>query len=140
MADEYSTAELLAWEFPKAFLRKVNKGYGDLDYVPASEVVVRLNKVLGVGNWGMTVDSLEVHGDWLIARVTLSVLINDRWVSYGAAGGHKDEKGALGDAAKSAVSDAMKKAATLIGVGLYLSRKPEALRYDKEKKSRLETE
>lgn len=137
MTEEHSLAELLEWPFPPALIEQVDKGYGKFSYVPGAEVIVRLNKVLGVGNWGMTVDSLERHEDWLIARVTLSAWIEGRECHYGAADGHKLEKD-WGDCAKSAVTNAMKKAATLLGIGLYLSRSPEALRYEQEKKKKTE--
>jgi hypothetical protein len=135
---DYTLAEKLEWPFPPEMVELVDKGYGKFSYVPVSEVIVRLNKVLGVGNWGMTVDSLEPLDGWLICRVTLRVFFKGEWVLYGAAGGHKIEKD-TGDTAKSAVSDAFKKAASLLGIGLYLSRTPEALAYERERKQRLES-
>ena len=140
----------LSEPFPREVLGTLNKGGARLTYVPIAEVIVRLNKALGVGNWGTTVVKCERDSqdpDWIVAHVRLSVLFGDRMVpvTYEAFGGQKIKrtKGGepvdLGDEFKGAVSDALKKAAQQLEVGLELARKEEALRYE-ERQERAEQE
>ncbi len=115
-----------------------------LTYIPISEVVNRLNKVLGVSRWDFTIISCQrdaIDSDFITAHVRLTwnpenAKEDDKWVepvTKDGIGGQKikrNKKGEivdLGDEMKGAVSDALKKAAQMLGVGLYLARSDEAM-------------
>lgn len=115
-----------------------------LTYIPISEVVNRLNKVLGVSRWDFTIISCQrdaIDSDFITAHVRLTwnpenTKEDDKWVepvTKDGIGGQKikrNKKGEivdLGDEMKGAVSDALKKAAQMLGVGLYLARSDEAM-------------
>jgi hypothetical protein len=115
-----------------------------LTYIPISEVVNRLNKVLGVARWDFTIISCQrdaIDSDFITAHVRLTwnpenAKEDDKWVepvTKDGIGGQKikrNKKGEivdLGDEMKGAVSDALKKAAQMLGVGLYLARSDEAM-------------
>jgi hypothetical protein len=121
--------------------RELRKGGTNLTYIPVSEVITRLNKVLGVEAWSMRIISCErdrIDADFIVAHVTLdAILVNDKgehvMVHRDGIGGQKIKRTKqgdivdLGDEMKGAVSDALKKAAQTLGVGLYLSRSEEAM-------------
>jgi hypothetical protein len=119
-------------------VRTVRKSGTTLDYIPVSEVITRLNKVLGVLNWSHEVISVNrdpISPEFVTAHVRLTVIRSeegDRIIRDGV-GGQKinmTKEGKiidLGDDFKGAVSDALKKAATTMGVALYLSRTDDAI-------------
>ena len=130
-ADAMSQYDDLARPFDRQLVQNTQKGGRSFTYIPASEVIVRLNKVLGPANWS---SEAEAHrdGDWVIARVTLTAKFQDGICHATQYGGQEIKKYAKGDRAgqimdlssdfKGAVSDALKKCAQQLGVGLYLSR------------------
>jgi hypothetical protein len=155
MSDVY---DRLAHPFPAAVLRKNPKG---MTYIPVSEVHARLNNVLGVGNWSYEVLNVRTHGEfetetgtypkWIVAQVQLKARIQTEppseengWpitfdtVRHGFGGQEvqftRNNKGPvdIGDAYKGAVSDALKKAAQSMGVGLDIARTEEALEEERE--------
>jgi len=122
---ELSTA--LSAPFPKEVERSLDKGGATLTYIPVSEVIVRLNDVLGVFGWSYTLVKCErdvLDPDFLVAHVSMTV--GD--ITRDGVGGQKIKRMKsgdivdLGDEYKGAVSDALKKAAQSFGVGLYLAR------------------
>ena len=127
----------LSEPFAQEMERKINKGGVNLTYIPVSEVINRLNKVLGVDNWSMTVVKCErdQHDpDFVIAHVRLEYNITEfSSVIRDGIGGQKIKRTKqgqildLGDEFKGAISDALKKAAQALGVGLYLARSEEAM-------------
>lgn len=131
----------LAEPFPREIERQLRKGGTSLTYIPVSEVITRLNKVLGVDMWSMSIISCErdrIDNDFIVAHVSLSAFIKDsdgttRAVHRDGIGGQKIKRTKqgdivdLGDEMKGAVSDALKKAAQTLGVGLYLARTEDAL-------------
>jgi hypothetical protein len=132
----------LSEPFPKEVERQLKKGGASLTYIPISEVITRLNKVLGIDMWSYSVISCERDSrdpDFVVAHVRLEatfVPTNDApalTVIRDGIGGQKVKrtKGGdivdLGDEMKGAVSDALKKAAQHLGVGLYLARSEEAM-------------
>jgi recombination DNA repair RAD52 pathway protein len=131
----------LSAPFPPEMERELRKGGTSLTYIPVSEVITRLNKVLGVEAWSMRIISCErdrTDSDFIVAHVTLdAVLVNDKgdriMVHRDGIGGQKIKRTKqgeivdLGDEMKGAVSDALKKAAQTLGIGLYLSRSEEAM-------------
>ena len=130
-------SRLLAEPFSEEMERTRVKGGISLVYLPISEVINRLNKVLGVDNWSFEIVSVrcdDVDTDEIVAHVSLTATIGDATVIKHGFGGSsvkrqkKDNKPLdLGNDFKGAVSDALKKAAQLLGVGLYLARSADAL-------------
>jgi hypothetical protein len=129
----------LSTPFPAELEGTFSKGGVAFKFVSVNEVIVRLNDVLGFENWTFEVLSCERSlegGDNIIAHVRLTAVVNDRLFKRDAYGGTevKIRKGGglldLGNDHKIAVSDALKKAASMLGVGLYLYRSEEALEHE----------
>lgn len=130
-------------EFEPELLGELKKGGTKLTYVPVAEVIARLNNVLGPNKWSVTDHKVwrdELNTNWVLAYVELTAEIEGevtKKVGYGGiqikmTGNKKDAPLDLGDEFKGAMSDALKKAATQLGVGLHLSRKEEALALEEE--------
>jgi recombination DNA repair RAD52 pathway protein len=127
----------LSEHFPQEMERSLNKGGTRLTYIPVSEVINRLNKVLGVDRWSFTVVKCErdaTDPDFVVAHVRLEYNINEfSSIVRDGIGGQKIKRTKqdaivdLGDEFKGAISDALKKAAQTMGVGLYLARSEEAM-------------
>jgi hypothetical protein len=127
---------LLSEPFPREMERTVSKSGRSLTYIPISEVIARLNKVIGLNNWSSEIVSVgrdSVDTDWVIAHVRLTAIVNGETITKDGVGGQqvKYTKAGkvldLGDEFKGAMSDALKKAAQQLGVGLYLARDDAAL-------------
>ena len=122
--------------------RELKKGGTYLKYIPVSEVINRLNKVLGYDGWSYEIVKCErdaIDPEFIVAHVRMTVFPHtDRFDSVvrDGFGGQKIKRTKqgdivdLGDEFKGAVSDALKKAAQSIGVGLYLARTEEAMAHD----------
>lgn len=126
----------LSEPFPREMERSVSKSGRSLTYIPISEVIARLNKVIGLDNWSSEIifigrDATDL--DWVIAHVRLTVNIDGVTITKDGVGGQqvKNTKAGkvldLGDEFKGAMSDALKKAAQQLGVGLYLARDDAAM-------------
>ena len=132
----------LSEQFPKEVERQLKKGGTSLTYIPVSEVINRLNKVLGFDSWSYEIIKCErdaLDPDFIVAHVRMIVYPGtDKFVSVtkDGFGGQKIKRTKqgdivdLGDEFKGAVSDALKKAAQALGVGLYLARSEEAMEMD----------
>ena len=129
--------------FPKEVERQLKKGGTSLTYIPVSEVISRLNKVLGFDGWAYEIIKCErdaLDPEFIVAHVRLSVLSKDDFINVvkDGFGGQKIKRTKagdivdLGDEFKGAVSDALKKAAQALGVGLYLARSEEAMEIEVE--------
>lgn len=128
----------LAEPFPVEMEKTLVKSGMSLVYLPVSEVINRLNKVLGPESWSFTVISIErdqYDNDEIIAHINLSIDFGDGKIVNKHGIGGKSVKRAkstgkpidLGNDFKGAVSDALKKAAQQLGVGLYLARSADAM-------------
>ena len=126
----------LSTPFPAELEGTLNKGGVAFRFVSVNEVIARLNDVLGFENWNFEVLSCERSlegGDNVIAHVRLTAVVNDRLFkreAYGGAEVKAKKNGGLldlGNDHKIAISDALKKAASMMGVGLFLYRSEEAL-------------
>jgi hypothetical protein len=124
----------LSEQFPKEMERNLNKGGTNLTYIPVSEVINRMNKVLGVENWSFSIKGYTEIGDSIVAHVTVIATIDGKEVSRDGVGGQKIKRIKAtglavdyGDEVKGAVSDALKKAVQTLGVGLYLARSDDAM-------------
>jgi hypothetical protein len=113
--------------FPPNETFTIGKGGADLTYITSEAVTTRLNTVLGVDGWEFDIVEHghdETHA-WVLGRLTVH-FTEGALISRSQFGECSIQKGmAVGDARKGACSDAMKKAASLFGVGLYLSHKQE---------------
>lgn len=136
-----STMNDLYEPFPREVERTLKKGGTSLIYIPVSEVITRLNKVLGADKWSSTIIQCErdQHDpDFIVAHVRLTAEIDGNFVTKDGVGGQKVKRTKngdivdLGDEFKGAASDALKKAAQHLGVGLYLARSEEALAIEEE--------
>lgn len=139
-----SKIDELGKPFDSSVLGTVSKGGAKLTYVPVAEVIVRLNKVMGIDGWSETSDVWTdgQFSNWIIAHVKLTLEFvddsgNSKFVTREGWGGQaiKMSKSTgspndLGDEYKGAHSDAFKKAAQKFGIGLDLARKEEAIAYD----------
>lgn len=127
----------LSEQFAQEMERTVNKGGTALTYIPVSEVINRLNKVLGVDKWSFTIVRCErdaADPDFVVAHVRIDYYVTEfHTVSRDGFGGQKIKRTKagqildLGDEFKGAISDALKKAAQTLGVGLYLARSDDAM-------------
>jgi len=132
----------LSEPFDPSVEKQLKKGGASLTYIPVSEVITRLNRVLGVDMWSYEILSCTrdtLDPDYVVAHVRLTatfVPTNDApalTVTKDGIGGQKIKRTKngdivdLGDEMKGAVSDALKKAAQHFGVGLYLARSEESM-------------
>lgn len=126
----------LSEPFPPEMEREITKSGTRLTYIPVSEVITRMNAVIGVGNWSSEVVKVErdhLDPDFIVAHVRVTAIIGDVPVVKDGLGGQtiKRKKNGeivdLGDEYKGAVSDAFKKACQMFGVGLYLARSEDAM-------------
>lgn len=117
-----SMFERLAAEFPRDVVhwraQTVTKA-GDkalaLAYLDARDVMDRLDEVCGPGGWRNTVT--ETPKGRLIA--TIEIKVGDEWIGKTDGAGDTAVEGE-----KGGISDALKRAAVLWGVGRYLYRLP----------------
>ena len=89
-----------------------------LDYLPGWFVIDQLNAVFGADCWDMSVDRLDGDGEFYTALVTLTVSIGDTPVQRQDVGVGIAKKGnamSQETAVKSAITDAMKRAARTFG-------------------------
>lgn len=129
------TYERLAQPFDWTF--KDTRGGVELEYVTGEQVTSRLNEVLGVWGWSFRVlqHGINVEADevWVLGEMTSTFDLPDgatRTVLRQQFGSQKIKRsrssGApldIGFDLKGAGTDALKKCASLIGVGLWLSAK-----------------
>ena len=121
--------------FPQEVERVLPKGGAELIYIPVSEVINRLNRVLGIDGWSSEIISCQrdpLDSDFIVAHVriiakSLGGVVKDGFGGYKVKRTRNGEIVDLGNDFKSAVSDALKKAAQQLGVGLYLARSEDAL-------------
>jgi hypothetical protein len=86
-----------------------------LAYIDARAVQERLDKVLGVAGWETHLVCLEDGSAVLALRVN----INGTWVTKSDVAGPSDDNG-VGNRRKAAVSGAIRRAASQLGIGRYL--------------------
>src|SRR5713101_3034264 len=128
--DELSTYERLSERFDVTF--QDVRGGVEVTFISGEQVVSRLNEVLGVAGWSFRVLRHDINPEadeaWALGELVAE--IGERTVVRQQFGSQKIRRsrstGApldLGFDLKGASTDAMKKCASLLGVGLYLSRK-----------------
>lgn len=120
----------LAAPFESTF--RDTRGGVELEYITGEQAISRLNEVLGVGGWSFRVlqHGLIEEADeiWVLGELTAT--IDGRSVVRQQFGSQKIKRARtsgtpldIGFDFKGATTDALKKCASLLGVGLYLSRK-----------------
>jgi hypothetical protein len=136
MTDTYTR---LSEPFPQEMEKVITKSGVNLTYIPVSEVINRLNKVMGFDKWSYSIVSCGRDAsdlDFVLAHVRIDYFPSGsemKPISRDGFGGQKikrTKQGAivdLGDEFKGAISDALKKAAQAFGVGLYLARTEDAM-------------
>jgi hypothetical protein len=146
-----NTYQQLTEPFHPEVERTITKSGTSLTYIPVSEVINRLNKVLGVDKWSMQVIKCErdaIDPDFVVAHVRIDWYYSDGigYVSREGIGGQKIKRNKqggivdLGDEFKGAISDALKKAAQTLGVGLYLARTDDAIEIEQVMEATVEAE
>ncbi len=121
-----STYEQLAARFHASAHKTKTIGGRDLTYVDGEMVISRLNEVLGLAGWAFEVGQIQVLEKEVWATGTLTVYTRDGAVVRQQAGGQIINRTRAGEIIelsndiKGAVTDCLKKCATLVGVGLYL--------------------
>lgn len=120
------TYQQLAARFPAESHKTKTIGGTALTYVDGEMVVSRLNEALGYDGWSFEVRDIQVLEleVWALGRIT--AYVGDRTVIREQAGGQIINRKRTGEIIelsndiKGAVTDCLKKCATLLGVGLYL--------------------
>jgi len=126
-ADVY---ERLAEPFEGTF--KDVRGGIELEYITGEQAVSRLNEVLGVAGWSFRVlehgYNQEADEIWVLTELTANfegtTVVRQQFGSQKVKRSRNtDSPLDIGFDLKGATTDALKKCASLVGVGLYLSRK-----------------
>jgi hypothetical protein len=105
------------------------RGGVDLEYHTGEQITSKLNETLGFLNWSFRIVEHGIHPEadecWALGELTVSV--GDRTVTRQQFGSQKVKRSRssgvpldIGFDLKGAGTDALKKCASLIGVGLYL--------------------
>jgi hypothetical protein len=114
--------ELLEHPFDPAQIKQRKGRNGVLDYVEGHTVIARLNAALD-GAWSFEVVAHEVrdHEVLVLGKLTAAGIVK---MQFGASQVTRDRETkaalSLGDDLKAAATDALKKCATFLGVGLHL--------------------
>ena len=133
MSDEIY--ERLSAPFDEVFTD--TRGGVSLTYITGEQCVSRLNEVLGVNGWSFRVleHGVEEEADELWALGELTATIDGLTVTRQQFGSQKYKRRRadqqildVGFDLKGATTDAMKKCASLLGVGLYLAKKQQPQR------------
>jgi hypothetical protein len=128
---DHSTYDQLSAPFEVTFTDV--RGGVEVTFISGEQVVSRLNEVLGVTGWSFRILRHEIYPEadevWALGEIVAE--IDGKMVTRQQFGSQKIKRSRntgtpldLGFDLKGASTDAMKKCASLLGVGLYLSRKP----------------
>lgn len=121
----------LAAPFPLTHRRDIGGGER-AEYITGEQVTSRLNAVLGPLGWSFRIiaHGLNAEADEMWAQGELTVCVGTQAVSRGQFGSQKIKRARqsgnpldIGFDLKGAATDALKKCATLVGVGLDLAHK-----------------
>lgn len=109
-----------------------NRGGIDLEYVTGEQVTSRLNQELGFMNWSFRITehgiSHEADEAWVMGELTVTIdgqtAVRQQFGSQKVKRKRSDERILdIGFDLKGAATDSLKKCASLIGIGLWLSAK-----------------
>jgi hypothetical protein len=117
---------------------KDTRGGIELEYITGEQAITRLNETLGVGGWSFRIVEHGIHGEadecWVLGEMTAIVPSVEgtgfATVTRQQFGSQKVKRSRasgtpldIGFDLKGAATDALKKCASLLGVGLYLWKK-----------------
>jgi hypothetical protein len=117
--------DILERPFPPEAIKTRPGAYGgSLSYLEGHTVIARLNEAFG-GNWSFEVVTHEILDEEVLVLGRLRAeTVNVVKMSFGSSRITRDDRTkkpiAIGDDLKAAATDALKKSATLLGVGLNL--------------------
>jgi hypothetical protein len=126
MSDEQTTYQRLAARFEPGEHKTKTIGGNGLTYVDGETVISRMNAVLGYDGWSFEVGQVNVLEREVWATGKLTVYSGERTIVREQAGGQIINRTRAGEIIelsndiKGAITDCLKKCATLVGVGLYL--------------------
>ncbi|MEW6215893.1 MAG: Rad52/Rad22 family DNA repair protein [Nitrospirota bacterium] len=115
---------------PEQIKQRKGKGGRSFDYLETASVIDRLNEAFKF-KWKLAVTEMTATDAEIDCLITLTAFIDGEWVSkeqYGSQERDRKKDGSgyvntLGDDKKAAVSDGLKKCATLFGIGHFLYKK-----------------
>lgn len=118
MADKPMQLIRLARQFPEKLVSQIKKGTHTEDYVNHSVVAQRILQVCGPFSW----DTEVIYSENVPCAVkgTITVSIDGQPVKVTGIGTDQNNNKEIGDQIKEMESDALKRAASRIGVGLHL--------------------
>jgi hypothetical protein len=125
-----SVYERLSAPFDTTF--KDHRGGIELEYITGEQTVSRLNEVLGVNGWSFRVlehgYNEEADEHWVLAEIAATIegvhVLRQQFGSQKVKRSRANSNPLdIGFDLKGATTDALKKCASLLGVGLYLSKK-----------------
>jgi len=127
MSEKPKVEEILNRPFPNELIKQRPGTHGKmLDYVEGAEYIRRLNEAFGPF-WDFSIVEHFTLDEDIVVRGLLHVELNGRIIKKEAFGGSQVKKMrnsgkiiALADDYKSAATDALKKACSLLGIGLHL--------------------
>lgn len=118
-----SSREILERPFPPELIRhRPGRNGEDVVYIDAASVTARLNLALA-GEWSFTIEKHEILEDEVVVlgRLTAGAVSKSAFGSSAITRARSGGKAvSIGDDLKAAATDALKKGATLLGVGLTL--------------------
>lgn len=141
MLTEQTTYQQLAAPFEVSDHARVNKGGSTQTYAPWTSYVERLNGVLGK-DWSFRVirEGFTETECWVLGEIAATIegetIARQQYGCEPILSGGKPKT----DLLKTAASDAVKKAASLLGVGLYLSVKEEREAIEAEMRAAVQAE
>ncbi|MEN3186967.1 MAG: Rad52/Rad22 family DNA repair protein [Atribacterota bacterium] len=121
--------EILEKKFSKREVkRRPGKEGKELFYIETPSVIKRLNEAFD-GEWSFEIKEKEIDLTrgyvWVLGRLTCGNLVKEQFGFKSFSPNHEKNVPDFGDDLKAAASDALKKCATLLGVGLYLYEEEE---------------
>lgn len=111
--------EILTREFPKEQVRyRPGRGGKQISYVETYSVIERLNEAFE-SRWSWELQFANIADKQIYCKGRLTVNIDGETIIKESFGSKDFSTGNTGDDLKAASSDALKKAASLLGIGLY---------------------
>ncbi|QDP60663.1 MAG: hypothetical protein Unbinned1469contig1000_42 [Prokaryotic dsDNA virus sp.] len=112
----------LAKVFPKDFIKQIKKAHGEEDYLPFGTIAQRLLEVCGNYDWSIKEIVYEPNGQVSGCIGELSVVVDNQVYAVQGTGSANtiNTKDNNGDLLKKAESDAFKRCARNLGLGLHL--------------------
>lgn len=118
MADKPMQLIRLARKFPDKLVSQIKKGTHTEDYVNHSVVAQRILQICGPFDWDT--DVIYSENKPCAVKGILKVTIDGKEVVVSGVGTDQNNNKDIGDQIKEMESDALKRAASRIGVGLHL--------------------